>query len=95
MMRIETGLFCALAASLAFAVSCAESGTEDDEMEETQGGNVCGDAMCAASEVGFCAADCGTGGNNANAVCGNAMCETTLGENASTCFSDYCNCQNK
>ncbi len=89
MMRMQTGLFCALAASMAFAFSCADSGTGDegDEMEETTG-NVCGDATCAASEVGFCTADCGAGGNNANAICGNAMCETSLGENASTCFSD-------
>lgn len=75
---------------MAFAVSCTDSGSNDPTGDDTMGDTqhaVCGDAMCEATEVGFCAADCGTGGNS-NAVCGNAMCETSKGENQSTCFSD-------
>mgnify|MGYP006147401491 CR=1 FL=1 len=47
-------------------------------------------AVCAASEVGYCAADCGSGGNMQSAVCGNGMCETTKGENGTGSVSDRC-----
>jgi hypothetical protein len=50
--------------------------------------NVCGDAVCAAAEVGYCMADCGNGGNNNAATCGNGMCETTKGESATSCAVD-------
>lgn len=96
-MRINTGIICALSMSLAFVVACADSGTDDDMMgDEGSGGqtqNSCGDGTCAASEVGVCTQDCGTGGNGNNgsgAVCGNGQCETTKGESVSTCPSD-CN----
>lgn len=92
MMRMQTAIFCALTASLAFAVSCADS-EGDDGMgdDDGQSQNVCGDGVCAAAEVGLCTNDCGNGGNNnGGAVCGNGMCETTLGENGGTCLMD-CN----
>ena len=47
---------------------------------------LCGDGVCAASEVGSCTADCGGGGTQA--VCGNGQCETTTGETAQSCPSD-------
>lgn len=50
---------------------------------------VCGDMICAASEVHSCPQDCGNGGNggsNQNAVCGNGVCET--GETATSCSQD-------
>jgi hypothetical protein len=99
MMRIKSGIVCALSMSLAFVFACATTG--DDGTGDDQGGsdmtsnNVCGDGTCAATEVGFCTQDCGMGGNNNNgsgsatgAVCGNGQCETTKGENATNCFSD-------
>lgn len=89
MMRMQTAIFCALAASLSFAVSCADSGTGDDDQMGDDQQHVCGDGVCAAAEVGTCTNDCGNGGNNNNgAVCGNGMCETTLGENGATCLQD-------
>lgn len=96
-MRIKSGIVCALSMSLAFVLGCADSGTGDDGAGDDQMGdqnqNVCGDGTCAASEVGFCAMDCGNGGNgngSGGAVCGNTQCETTKGESVSTCPSD-CN----
>jgi len=47
---------------------------------------VCGDSVCAASEVGSCTMDCGSGGGATNPVCGNSTCET--GENSSSCPND-------
>jgi len=90
MMRIKSGILCALSMSLAFAVACADSpGSGDDQQGGgSNSGAVCGDGTCASSEVGYCPTDCGQGGNNNNAVCGNGMCESTKGETASTCFSD-------
>lgn len=98
MMRIKSGIVCALSMSLACVVACAttgDDGTGDDQGSDMTSNNVCGDGTCAATEVGFCTQDCGEGGNNNNgsgsatgAVCGNAQCETTKGENATNCFSD-------
>jgi hypothetical protein len=51
---------------------------------------VCGDNVCASSEVTSCPQDCGNGGGNQNAVCGNGQCETSKGESATSCPSD-CN----
>jgi hypothetical protein len=47
---------------------------------------VCGDGVCAATEVGSCTQDCGGGGTNP--VCGNGQCESSKGESASSCPSD-------
>lgn len=91
MMRTHSGFICALTATIAFAFSCADSGTEEpgDDMNDDQTSqNVCGDGTCAASEVGFCSQDCGSGGNNSAATCGDGMCETTKGENGASCASD-------
>lgn len=91
MMRIQSGIFCALAATLSFVIACADSGTDDpggDGSGDEQTQAVCGDGTCAASEVGYCTMDCGNGGNNNSAVCGNGMCETSLGENGATCAAD-------
>lgn len=102
MMRIKSGIVCALSMSLACVVACATTG--DDGTGDDQGGggttmNVCGDGTCDSSEVNSCAQDCGTGGGNNGgnnngsgtaAVCGNGQCETTKGESVSTCPSD-CN----
>jgi hypothetical protein len=101
MMRIKSGIVCALSMSLAFVVACAttgDDGTGDDQGSDMTSNNVCGDGTCAATEVNSCAQDCGTGGGNNNngsgsatgAVCGNGQCETTKGESVSTCPSD-CN----
>lgn len=47
---------------------------------------VCGDSVCAASEIGFCAPDCGNGGGNTTPTCGNNTCET--GETSTSCPND-------
>lgn len=94
MMRIKSGIICALSMSLAFAVACANSagppGGDDDGSGGSQQQASCGDGTCDASEVTSCSADCGSGGNNNNnnAVCGNGQCETTKGESISNCISD-------
>jgi hypothetical protein len=43
----------------------------------------CGDGVCAPSEIGNCAADCGS---QQGAVCGNHNCE--IGENTGNCMTD-------
>ena len=91
MMRINSGIFCALAMTLAFA--CADSSSGDDDGSGSgSGSNVmsgCGDGVCSPSEVGFCMSDCGNGSNgNSGASCGNGQCETTKGENGSSCPQD-------
>ena len=48
---------------------------------------VCGDSVCAASEVGSCSMDCGSGGGSGvNPICGNSTCET--GETSASCPND-------
>jgi hypothetical protein len=88
MMRITTLVF--VCASIA---GCSWGGSDD-------GGNgpggpdasvtaapVCGDSVCAATEVGSCTQDCGNGGsNNPTVTCGNASCET--GETQASCPAD-------
>lgn len=44
---------------------------------------VCGDGVCAGSEIGNCTADCGGPGNPR---CGNGVCEN--GESNATCAAD-------
>jgi hypothetical protein len=89
-MRTQSGNLIALATTLVFAMACASSeGTgggegEGEEVEETQ--NVCGDSVCAASEVGYCTQDCGMGGNNSGPICGNGTCDT--GESNASCAAD-------
>jgi hypothetical protein len=88
---MHSTLVCGLAASLAFAFSCADSTSPEptgEEEEEEVSQNVCGDGLCAAAEVGYCMMDCGTGGNNNAATCGDGLCETTKGETATSCASD-------
>lgn len=77
----------ALAFVVALFAACAttDGGGGDDGEDPPPTGDVCGDAVCAASEIGSCTADCGTGGNGNNEVCGNATCE---GNEPSTCPSD-------
>jgi hypothetical protein len=78
----------ALAFVCALIAACATTdggGGDDGTVDPPGGGNpVCGDAVCAASEIGVCQADCGTGGGNTE-VCGNAKCE---GNEPTTCATD-------
>ncbi|MBA3393368.1 MAG: hypothetical protein H0T89_12025 [Deltaproteobacteria bacterium] len=73
--------------SAAMFVACATTdgdGGDDGTDPPPAEAPVCGDAVCAASEIGVCQSDCGTGGGN-NFVCGNAVCE---GNEPSTCMQD-------
>lgn len=77
----------ALAFVCALIAACAttDSGGGDDGNDPPPSSDpVCGDAVCAASEIGICAADCGSGGGNTE-VCGNGTCE---GNEPTTCASD-------
>lgn len=49
---------------------------------------VCGDSVCAASEIGVCTQDCGSGGGSGSStvVCGNNVCDA--GETNSSCPND-------
>lgn len=92
MMRMTSALVFVCAA---FVGACAwGDGSPDDG---TGGGGgvdaavasaVCGDGVCAATEVNSCSSDCGGGGGSgmANPVCGNGTCET--GETNASCPSD-------
>lgn len=76
--------FSALAFVCALFAACASSddgggGGDDGPQTETP---VCGDAVCAASEVGMCTQDCGSG---STFICGNNSCE---GNEPSTCPQD-------
>jgi hypothetical protein len=92
MMRTKTGFVCVVAALAVGACSWGSgSGSSSPGPDASFGGGnaVCGDNVCASSEVGNCPADCGnSGSNNPQAVCGNHQCETTLGESATSCPTD-------
>ena len=92
MMRTKTGFVCVVAALAVGACSWGSgSGSSTPGPDASFGGGnaVCGDNVCASSEVGNCPQDCGnSGSNNPQYVCGNGQCETTLGESAINCSSD-------
>jgi len=100
MMRMSSGIVCAVAGALSFAVACSWGGASDPNNHPDAGGAagaVCGDGTCSATEINTCPQDCGSGmhgsgsgsgsGSNAQqAVCGNGVCEP--GEDAITCSMD-------
>jgi hypothetical protein len=91
MMRTSSGIVCAVAGALSFAVACSWGGAAEPPKPDAPGAAHCGDGVCSASEVNNCPADCGSGGghgsgSNVNAVCGNGTCET--GENSTNCNTD-------
>ena len=92
MMRTKTGFVCVVAALAVGACSWGSgsgSSTPGPDASFGTGNAVCGDNVCASSEVGNCPQDCGSSGSNTQqAVCGNGQCETTLGESATSCPSD-------
>jgi len=97
MMGTKTGIVCVLAALAVGACSWGSGSGSGNTSADAAGAAVCGDNICAATEVGFCTQDCGNGGNHngsngsngqQTAVCGNGQCETTLGESATSCPSD-------
>jgi hypothetical protein len=91
-MRHKTGIVCVVAALAVAACSWGNGSGSSNPGVDAFGGNaaVCGDNVCAATEVNNCPQDCGSGGNNNQAVCGNGTCETSKGESATSCPSD-CN----
>jgi len=94
MMRASSGIVCAVAGALSFAVACSWGGASSGSDASVSSSTRCGDGVCAASEVSSCPADCGTGsngsgsntGSNTGAVCGNGTCEN--GETNTSCPSD-------
>lgn len=87
MMRITTLVFvCASIAGCSWGGSDDGGGGTGPDASVTAA-PVCGDSVCAASEVGSCTSDCGNGGsNNPQIVCGNGTCET--GETSASCPND-------
>jgi len=91
MMRMTSTLLFVCAS---FVMGCAWGDGSGDDGAGGGGGGVdaavasavCGDSVCAASEVGSCSADCGSGGGATNPVCGNSTCET--GETSASCPND-------
>lgn len=80
-----------------FVMGCAWGDGSGDDGAGGGGGGVdaavasavCGDSVCAASEVGSCSMDCGSGGgggSGVNPICGNSTCET--GETSASCPND-------
>jgi hypothetical protein len=92
-MRPRRGLLCLVAALAACGSSGSSTPSSDAASVHPNNGTVCGDGVCAATEVTSCPQDCGTGGNGSgsnnttnNPVCGNGICEA--GETSVTCPSD-------
>jgi len=88
MMRISTGLLCALAMTACSWGGSGDGGNGGGTVDAATSGSICGDGTCSADEVNTCSADCGSG--STNYVCGNGQCETSKGENAVNCAQD-CN----
>lgn len=91
MMRTKTGFVCVVAALAVGACSWGSGSGSSTPGPDAFGGGpaMCGDNVCASSEVGNCPQDCGSSGsNNPGYVCGNSQCETTLGESAINCPDD-------
>lgn len=89
MMRITTLVFvCASIAGCSWGGSDDGGGGGTGPDASVAAAPVCGDSVCAASEVGSCTADCGNGGGNTGPmiVCGNGTCET--GETSASCPND-------
>src|SRR6185312_10231807 len=86
MMRTKTGIVCVLAALAVGACSWGNGSSATTSPDAAP--VVCGDMRCDSSEVNNCPQDCGNGGGNQNAVCGNGQCETSKGESATSCPSD-------
>ncbi|MBA3464400.1 MAG: hypothetical protein H0T46_30895 [Deltaproteobacteria bacterium] len=94
MMRITTLLFVCAMSACSWGGEGEDTGGGGPDASVGGGGGggapVCGDAVCAASEVGSCSADCGSGGGNTNPppgpMCGNMTCET--GETSASCPND-------
>lgn len=69
MMRSSSGIVCAVAGALSFAVACSWGGASDPSSHPDAGGTagaVCGDGTCSASEINNCPQDCGTGMHGSN-----------------------------
>jgi len=69
MMRSSSGIVCAVAGALSFAVACSWGGASDPSNHPDAGGTaaaVCGDGTCSASEINNCPQDCGSGGHGSN-----------------------------
>lgn len=88
MMRLTTLVF--VCVSIA---GCSWGGSDDGgggsgPDASVSSAPVCGDSICAASEVGSCTQDCGNSGSNSNptVTCGNNTCET--GETQQSCPND-------
>jgi len=92
MMGTKTGIVCVLAALAVGACSWGAGSGSGNTSPDAANAPMCGDNVCAATEVNSCPQDCGNGGNGSNgqqnAVCGNGQCETTKGESATSCPSD-------
>ena len=101
MMRSSSGIVCAVAGALLFAVACSWGGASDPNNHPDAGGTshaVCGDGTCAATEINNCPQDCGSGGHGSNGgsgsgsgsniqpICGNNVCDP--GEDANSCPAD-------
>src|SRR5258708_246391 len=82
MMRMQSGIFCALAVAIASAYACTS--TDHNGHHGADAGHaVCGDGVCDSSEVSSCPQDCGmsAGACNHDGICND-------GETTASCPSD-------
>lgn len=84
----------ALLLAVSLMVGCSWGGEDDGSNfnppipDASVSAVVCGDSVCAASEIGVCTQDCGSGGGSGSStvVCGNNVCDA--GETNSSCPND-------
>jgi len=103
MMRSSSGIVCAVAGALLFAVACSWGGASDPNKTHPDAGGtagaVCGDGTCSATEINNCPQDCGSGGHGSNTGSNGsgsgsnvqAVCGNNVcdpGEDATSCPAD-------
>ena len=79
---------CLCVCAVCFACASTDDKPHEQPTPDAPKGPVCGDGVCAASELVTCTSDCGT--PQPMAVCGNMTCES--GETVMNCPGDCVSC---
>src|SRR5580704_16844309 len=83
MMRMHV-----VALAVMLAVACSSNSTNGGSQADAAGPPVCGDGVCAVSELDTCPQDCGTRGSSTGNPCNlDGICEPQIGETPENCPS--------